>query len=213
MKKCANCQDRGESRAMILGLCRKCYMYQRRHGEPRPEYMSLKQCKSCGIDLERNSCSLGLCSRCYEYQRRTGRDRSSYLIELDERRGRIAASNRAKQKQNWCSICGALHVHCLNMCVACYYYFIRNNKNRPRHLWDDEAICGNCKRPLANQTKSCGGYCRRCYDYRYRTKRDRPSHLWGMGDCGWCECGQPANDKIEGIPVCQSCFALERSEY
>lgn len=112
-------------------------------------------------------------------------------------------------RRQWCKNCGKMQNWRNGLCNACSRYWYRHHKQRPRHLWDEDACCKNCKVPLTAQgTFNSGarrqrkGYCIPCAEYRRRTGADRPRHLWGIGPAGWCECGWPAVTAVEDIPVC-----------
>ncbi len=150
------------------------------------------RCSNCGG--EKNGSYKELCIACYNYFWRNGIHR--------------------RPKSKWCSVCGRVPRKHLEkgMCGACYKYKRRTGKNRPRHLWDRDAVCRNCRKPLSTcRRRSVKGLCSLCYDYRLCYDKDRPSRLWGIGPHGWCECGNAAIRVIEGMPLCKSCLELELS--
>ena len=112
-------------------------------------------------------------------------------------------------KRGWCSNCGSTDVMTTGMCPQCRRYWLKYGKKRPRHLWDTDAVCRNCKVPLHalgrfnnGSRRQARGLCTPCNEYKQRTGQPRPKHLWGDGPHGWCECGYPAVALVEDIPVC-----------
>lgn len=116
---------------------------------------------------------------------------------------------RMMRRERWCKNCGRLQVWRCGRCATCDTYWKRNHVERPRYLWDIEAVCRNCKFPLSallpkanGRRRQCRGFCEACSSYRRKYGRERPQHLWGIGPLGWCDCGFPAVALFENMPVC-----------
>lgn len=150
------------------------------------------QCSNCGKEKKGNYKEL--CIACYNYFWRNG--------------------HHKQLKSKWCSVCGRIPKRNLEegMCGTCYKYKHKTGRKRPRHLWDTEATCKNCGKPLSVCTRrSIRGLCSLCYDYKWCYKKDRPRRLWGIGNHGWCECGGPAVGIVDGMALCKNCLELELS--
>lgn len=72
-----------------------------------------------------------------------------------------------------------------------------------------ERWCKVCGVPLSalgihnGRKRQRRGKCETCASYWRKYRRERPRYLWGIGPAGWCECGYPAVDLVDGdIPVC-----------
>ena len=143
-----------------------------------------------------------LCSTCGKYEQRHGKPRPQSLIT-------------PPCKPQTCKVCGSGKVFSWGMCQTCDGYKRRTGKNRPRALFADDPICKNCKRPLRHlpnrQRQHRRMLCTACADYERCNHKPRPQHLWGVGPHGWCECGWPAIEMIEGMALCKGCVELERS--
>jgi len=107
------------------------------------------------------------------------------------------------------------------LCNACYLYFMRTGKRRPKQLWQE--CCSVCKRPRKEKRSgSSTGLCSACYKYKWRYGKDRPEHaIKAQAPHGWCECGEPAThvdvilhvltvdkslEKEEAYNLCDTCF-------
>lgn len=77
---CSNCGEVTQYHRS-LGLCRRCYTYQKRHHEPRPKSFPPKPpvpCSVCGRPTK-PTCR-GRCSSCYHFWLRTGKERTAQHI-------------------------------------------------------------------------------------------------------------------------------------
>jgi len=178
---CANCQKVG---VLAKGRCSACYQYHHRYGKERPLYYSVEKCLVCG---ERDARKKGRCERCYQYLLVFGVDRT-----------------KRESSPRWCKNCGHRKTHGLGRCNPCYRHFRRYGKERPRYKWDVDACCKTCGVRLKTVNRAISGYCEACYEY-YRKDLVRPRYLWGIGTHGWCECGYPAEHKIDDFCLCNRC--------
>lgn len=156
---------------------------------------SIRECITCRqVKFVENQ---GRCAACHKYLRKYGRERPITAIH--------AAAERSKRAK-WCTVCGHPKTHCRERCAACYRYWMKSGfkRDRPRHMWDKDATCRTCGRPLWVKPGS-NGRCLACYKFFNRTHRDRPRHLWGIGPVGWCECGEPAITIREKMTLCAGC--------
>ena len=150
-------------------------------------------CINCGSKIG-NATYSELCNTCYIYRYRNGTD-------------------RPPKPPRWCIVCGGLHIKAKGMCDSCYMYQWEFHRVRPRHLWDDDLKCKNCKKPLSLDRRPTKGKCYNCYMYSHKFGKERPPRIWGVTSFGWCECGQPAVNIVKGMALCGGCEALEKSVY
>lgn len=158
------------------------------------ESKSIRECVTCHqITLIKGH---ERCAACWSYFRMFQKERTPEIIQ--------AAAQR-KKRAKWCIVCGDLSVHCKERCKPCYIYWRWHGwkKERPRHIWDKDAPCKNCGRPLS-VSRGSNGLCVACYHFD-RTDRVRPRELWGIGEHGWCECGNPGTIVQQGVVLCAHC--------
>lgn len=212
MVACTHCQRMVRRKTTRRGLCAACDTYQRKWHAPRP-LLDSATCRNPHCDRPVGKWSaargLGLCRRCLQYKYRTGNDWTPDVARPGVYGVRmICADCRQRPVRNY---------HPRPLCVRCYNYWLRNGKRRPRSL--DAEACKICGRPRSDEPRTfVRGRCRLCYDYYYRTGRERPRHLWGVGEFGWCDCGQPATHQVtvrigvranETLALCDGCYAEE----
>ena len=155
-----------------------------------------RNCSNCNVFVAMGNIRRGRCRNCAKYLRLNGVERPRYLWG-----------------SKFCDNCKSSMRFAKGRCSACYVYHRRHGCERPLYFLKD-AKCKNCKKPLLSDRRPSKGLCENCYQYLQRHDgRSRPQRLWGTGSNGWCDCGQPAVDLIEDIPVCSACLKLERSEY
>lgn len=155
-----------------------------------------RKCSNCGAFLPMGKVRRGRCMSCAKYFRLNGTERPEYFWS-----------------SKFCSNCSESLAYARGRCEACNRYFCRHGAERPRHYFKD-ATCMNCKKPLLNDRCPTKGFCENCRQYSRRNNgKNRPKRLWGVGPHGWCDCGQPAVELIEDIPVCKACFDMEMSKY
>lgn len=150
----------------------------------------MQMCQHCQLNPAH---SHGICTTCIKYQKRhAGASRPLTHIEKVSQRRRRA---------RWCQTCGNPEIEAARRCKACYSYWHRTGKPRPRWLWDEDfccIVCGFPKKAAHRKNRPGGGLkfwkgrCFACYGYFHKFKRDRPAYLWGRGTYGWCICGYPA---------------------
>ena len=158
-------------------------------------------CANC--QQKRKKCALGLCNTCYAFQLRHGVPRPLHLVRYQ----------MEKQSQpKWCTTCGNPELYNVHRCHACYTYWMRYKKERPKWLWNKDVCCKNCAFPKKAALRGKGGYalfhkgrCAPCYRYKNRTGRERPAHLWGAGKHGFCDCGYPAEHQAGEFNLCNRC--------
>lgn len=208
---CSHCGKAERRHKTRRGLCSACDQYKRRHGIDRPLATSTK-CKNPHCDRQVGIISAtkgkGLCPRCRQYKAMRGKEWTPDV------------SKRSKfAPVPICTICKerkAERTKPVDMCHRCYSYWLRNKKRRPR--WRDAEHCSNCKQPRSYEPGAfVKGRCRRCYNYWNDNKQERPAKLWGVGELGWCDCGQPAKHEMvvpiqhhtDKLSLCDDCYAEE----
>lgn len=146
------------------------------------------------------------CFACWIYHKRNHTERPKHLWFR-------TLGVHEKDKPRWCRNCTSPNIVSNLRCGACDQYYRIHKKERPRHLWDTDMGCTNCRIPLASlprrkygkypRRRQNKGRCQACHSYLRKYGRERPRYLWGIGPLGWCECGHPAVDLVDGdIPVC-----------
>ncbi len=158
---CANCKL--EKKHSAFGLCNTCYVYQSRHGEPRPlhlaRYQAGKQsqpkwCMTCGYPGIFGLCR---CQACYMYWLRHKKERPKWLWNED-----ICCKNCAYPKKAALHRKSGVSVFHKGRCGPCYRYKNRTGNERPGHLWGNGkfgwCLCG---RP-ANYQKDGFDLCTIC---------------------------------------------------
>lgn len=147
----------------------------------------------------------GRCEACYRYFKAHGVERPDRMVIRYQKR-----KEDLKKKPLWCRVCGNPKLKANFRCDACDRYYRRHKKERPKHLWSDEVNCSNCGRPLAHVARR-GELCLGCYaSWKYNGVM-RPREKWGIGEYGWCDCGEPAQRWLEGaeLGLCYGCYELE----
>lgn len=145
----------------------------------------------------------GRCYACWKYYNRTNKERPKKLWFK-------ILGRHEKGRPKWCKNCGSPKVVANLRCEPCRTYLRRHGKERPKHLSSDyEQLCRICTKPLERITKT--GYCTQCRKYRNQSGgKERPRHLWGIGEFGWCECGNPATvQSVEFGGLCAICHGEE----
>lgn len=79
---CKDCKERLVTRYRKLQLCKRCYLWRKKHGQKVPAYRITRVCLNC---QKPEIYSNGMCAACYNYQKRTGRDRPADLWRVGER--------------------------------------------------------------------------------------------------------------------------------
>lgn len=123
---CTNCKS---DYAINGVMCRACYLWQKKHGTPRPLYLTKILCMNCNVEMA--DCK-GLCARCYEYKRRHNKSRPRYFFASE------------------CMNCGDANVHAKGLCLNCYEYKRRFRRNRPKELCEKYAKC-ECGKPAMQE--------------------------------------------------------------
>lgn len=147
-----------------------------------------------------------ICRMCRNFEMKHGR-----LPEIAERKFKYASCQLCKR-------CKRKPVYCKFRCVACYDYWKKTGKERPRDRYTEE--CMNCGRYLNRDDSELSilhakGLCKNCYSYQaHHSGRARPQCCWGIGKYGYCDCGNAANHNAEVrinrhndiIAMCDECF-------
>lgn len=202
-RKHTHCRNCGIREHKGHGLCSKCYEYLRHHGKMRPTEAQPKgicvHCKQARAQHETARHGL-LCHTCANYLYHTGKPRPHALWVKS------------------CITCGKPHGDKKprsGMCTQCRKYRQKFRKRRKYRVYRER--CKNCNAPF-NGYKSRKGRCRECQEYKrkYPKKGERPAYLWGVGDLGWCDCGNPAmheatitvgSHHTETFALCNECYA------
>lgn len=157
-----------------------------------------------------------LCSNCkrkpaYRGQRCT--TCRAYLYNYGIERPQILWFKQAERIEKkakapaWCSNCGSMEISHNFRCYRCARWLHEHKRERPRHLWAEDPRCKNCTHPLpvAKGRRKTSGLCQLCRVYFNKYKKHRPKKAWGIGSAGWCDCGAPAEHKINKFTLCNQC--------
>lgn len=211
---CVNCEKLNPIHA--LGLCRKCWIYQWRHGEPRPDRL-INPPLFC-TDCKENYAKIkGKCRQCSDSRKHTGRKRRKYVRDRD-----VVCRNQKCRKPL------RFDRHPTGgKCYNCYVYSNQTpGQARPlrlcRFLLEPGYVY--CKNPNCDQvlketsSNRRGGRCHNCYTWkRHSPETERPREYCPQRvEWGWCDgCGEiavvevelniglKANTKIK-MPLCQA---------
>lgn len=192
---CVVCNER---EIYASGRCGRCWTYYRKHdGVDRPTVPTWHKgvhsaCINCNYG---KPYSAGRCKACHSYFERHQCERPQALWQRRQEEAKLA---------RWCKNCGAPRVTGYMRCNSCRRYWKKYSKERPRRYFADDVTCKTCGIPLVLVRKKADR-CTRCYEYKRIYKKERPAHLWGNGPHGWCDCGQPAQHKIDNYPLCNGC--------
>jgi hypothetical protein len=108
----------------------------------------------------------------------------------------VDASKIFKYKIKHCLNCGKKKVVAKERCSACYKWWKYKGEERPRRLWDLDAICENknCKRPLNRVKRRYKSLCNECTLYWSLTGEYRPRKYCNKR---WCDCGEIAVHEVQ----------------
>jgi hypothetical protein len=101
-----------------------------------------------------------------------------------------------RRESDYCSNCGLKNVLAKERCSACYKWWKYQGVERPRRLWDPNALCENrnCRRPLEKVVRRYKSLCPECSLYWSLTGEYRPRKYCNRR---WCDCGQVAAREVE----------------
>ena len=198
---CLNCLKR---KTFLINRCKLCYWYFRRTGQERPDILQKQPNKPAHPCANANCTKIirqaTRCSACRRHLKKYGRERT---VEECKR----FCYSHAKVKPRKCKVCGNPKLSGKGRCGACRTYWVRNRKERPRWLWDKTMGCLTCGIPLRTLTTEYkrAGRCILCYVHLRRHGTERPREAWGIGEHGWCDCGNRADHLLDGKPACTRC--------